>query len=406
MTTNNPEARFAEFGIHIPHILLPSQNKTGALDLLSIDLLSWALPACDQYTQDEAYWERAKSLRKNKPSTLDLILPEIFLELESQAEKQTRIEKITQSMSEYLDGTGAFGAVFAPPLPGMVYVERKTAFGRTRRGIVTAIDLERYDWRAPQNALIRATEKTVPERLPPRMEIRRNAPLESSHVMLLVDDRALIDAASEDLAEKLYSGELMQDAGSITGWRIGAGAYPKMLAALERVAKSQAFLFAVGDGNHSLAAAKAVWDEYKLAHNLNAESAHQKRYALAEIVSLYDEGLVFEPIHRVLFCADGAKITASMADFVQSPKSTIAEIQDKIDAYLAKTPSAKIDYIHGKDEVERLVKEKNALAVFMPAIEKSTLFSQIEKSGTLPRKSFSMGEASEKRFYVECRKLF
>ncbi|GMO15135.1 MAG: DUF1015 domain-containing protein [Treponemataceae bacterium] len=420
------EERFAEFGIHIPHILLPAPKRDGAVDLHSIDLQSWAVVACDQYTQDEAYWERAQNARSGKSSTLDLILPEIYLERENRTETQTRIAKIEQNMHEYLDGTGVYGNVFADAFSGMVYVERKTAFGRTRRGVVTAIDLDCYDWRNPEQALIRATEKTVPERLPPRMEVRRHAPLESPHIMLLVNDLAFIEAAATNRSEKLYSSELMQNSGSITGWKISEAAYPKMLESLEALACTECggegkhtmkenrvgkkpFLFAVGDGNHSLAAAKAVWDEYKHRNHLDVASTHPKRYALAEIVSLYDEGLTFEPIHRVLF---GAKNATALPDFAGSYGSNIAgncgniaEIQDKIDAYLAAHPNVKIDYIHGADEVERMVREKDALPIFMPAIEKSTLFEQIKKAGALPRKSFSMGEACEKRFYIECRKI-
>ena len=443
---------FAEMGVQIPEILLPE----------NLDVKTWSVVACDQYTQDRDYWKNAEKTASGKPSTLNIILPEVYL---NDSDKPARIEKIRKTMSEYMNG-----GVFAAPEKEFVYVERTTAYGRVRHGLVCAIDLETYEWKPFSKALIRATEATIVDRIPPRMEIRRGAPLELPHIMLLVNDpeHSLVEETGNRVKKNspLYSGDLMQNSGSISGWKVSADSDVEYVrSAMEKLAEKNTssdgsvFLFAVGDGNHSLATAKAVWDEYKASHPEDTESS--VRYALVEIVNIYDTGLTFEPIHRVLFNVDskdlvekmalklGGKVTSvkseteleeavkkSKADFgfvfkndegnqeyilLQTSITDLAvsQLQPALDEFLKNTPDAhvcdenscrlvkpEIDYIHGSQEVFRLGAQENATGILLPPVAKDSFFATINGRGPLPRKSFSMGEADEKRFYLECRKLF
>ena len=444
--------KIEEFGIRVPEILLPE----------NIDVKSWSVIACDQYTQDLDYWKKAEAAATGKPSTLNLILPEVYL---NSPDKPERIEKIRETMKSYLaDG------VFAAPRRSMIYIERKTAFGRTRRGLIAQIDLETYEWKPFSKANIRATEATIVERIPPRMEIRRGAPLELPHIMLLVNDKddLLVGGAGKTVKSKapLYSGELMCKGGSITGWALESESEIESvteavsaIADKNRAADGSTFLFAVGDGNHSLATAKAVWDEHKA--QLIAGGADDAtlrdcpvRYALVEIVNIYDTGLTFEPIHRVIFDCDvkglisrlaeklggtvsevagagelEAAVKASWADFGFAYREAasgaqkyvllktgikelaVARLQPEIDNFLksadaAGAKKAEIDYIHGSEEVLKLGERENAVGILLPPIAKDSFFETINGRGPLPRKSFSMGEADEKRFYLECRRLF
>ena len=446
--------KIEEFGIRVPEILLPE----------NIDVKSWSVIACDQYTQDLDYWKKAEAAAAGKPSTLNLILPEVYL---NSPDKPARIEKIRETMKSYIaEGAGSQGSVFAEARKSMIYIERKTAFGRMRRGLVTQIDLETYEWKPFSTANIRATEATIVERIPPRMEIRRGAPLELPHIMLLVDDKddLLIGGAGDSVKSKtpLYKGELMCNGGSITGWAVESEAELERvteavskIAEKNRAADGSTFLFAVGDGNHSLATAKAVWDEYKAS--LVADGSDEAslrdcpvRYALVEIVNIYDTGLTFEPIHRVIFDCDveglikhlaekldgsvsevsdagelEAAVKASHADFGFAYKAggaqkymllktgitelAVARLQPEIDSFLKSADAAKkpeIDYIHGSEEVLKLGERDNAVGILLPPIAKDSFFETISGRGPLPRKSFSMGEADEKRFYLECRRLF
>lgn len=434
-----------EFGIRVPEILLPQD----------MDISSWSVIACDQYTQDKDYWKKAEESTKGKPSTLNLILPEVYL---NSPDKKERIEKIRKTMSSYIND-----GAFASPKKAFVYVERTTAFGRTRKGLVAQIDLETYEWKPFSKANIRATEATIVDRIPPRKEIRKGAPLELPHIMLLVNDkeRLLIEETGNLVKGKtpLYQGALMCNGGSIKGWAVEsedeikavAGAVNK-IAEKNTAADGSVFLFAVGDGNHSLATAKAVWDEYK--NELVEKGAGEKelvecpvRYALIEIVNIYDEGLTFEPIHRVIFNIGSrdlikflgeklggtaqevsskdeleACVKKSWADFGFSfmeggnqkyvllktdiKELAVARLQPVIDEFLKDKTGSEIDYIHGSDEVLKLGSKENATGVLLPPIEKDSFFETINSRGPLPRKSFSMGEADEKRFYLECRRLF
>ncbi len=433
---------FEQMGIKIPEILLPK----------NLDVSTWSVVACDQYTQDREYWASVEKTAGGKPSTLNIILPEVYL---NDSDKPERIKKIRKTMSEYLEN-----GIFSEPQKEFVYVERTTAYGRVRRGLVAAIDLETYEWKPFSKSLVRATEATIVERIPPRMEIRRGAPLESPHIMLLVNDpeKSLVEGAGARVSKNnpLYSGTLMQNSGSIKGWAVSSEADVEYVrAALEKLAEKNTssdgsvFLFAVGDGNHSLATAKAVWDEYKSS---NPDAAKEEncpvRYALVEIVNIYDSGLTFEPIHRVIFDSTpntlieklAQKLDAtvksvssalelensvkkSAADFgfvftengvqkfvlleTKITELAVARFQPVLDEILKSDfSSAKIDYIHGSQEVFRLGAKENTVGILLPPVAKDSFFATINSHGPLPRKSFSMGEADEKRFYLECRRLF
>ena len=429
-----------DFGIKVPEILLPKE----------IDLSTWSVIACDQYTQDLDYWKRAEKTAGNKPSTLNLILPEVYL---GSADKATRIKNIRSTMKAYLDD-----GIFDSPVNGFIYIERTTAFGRTRKGLIAQIDLETYEWKPFSKANIRATEATIVERIPPRMEIRRGAPLELPHIMLLVNDKndILVGGCGKiaKANKPLYDGTLMNNGGSIRGWKLSSNQEIEAVTnAVEQIAKANTksdgstFLFAVGDGNHSLATAKAVWDEYKAA-NPDAGKDCPVRYALVEIVNIYDTGLTFEPIHRVIFNVDNAALIKTLAeklggtisevdsakaleaavknswanfgfDYIENGKQkyvlletkitelAVSRLQPEIDEFLKSAPKdSEIDYIHGTEEVLKLGQKEKAVGILLPPIAKDSFFETIDGRGPLPRKSFSMGEADEKRFYLECRKLF
>ena len=455
MNNNNNTARkLAEAGLAIPDLLLPK----------SAGLEKWAAVACDQYTQDRGYWEKAAQVSGGQPTSLRLILPEVYLEDGDRAE---RIARIHADMASYLSG-----GAFAEPSRGFVYLERDTPLNRRRRGLVVAVDLERYSWASGALPLIRPTEGTVAERLPPRMEVRRNAPLESSHIIMLIDDEAdeILPAVGERARENApaYSGDLMMDSGSIKGWLVDSdddlARVADALSDLRDKARSRysqpdgvageahPFLFAIGDGNHSLASAKEIWEEYKAqnAPSANGEPPdHPCRYAIVELENIYDPAITFEPIHRVVFGLDfdGAlALLSALPDFASrevpgerelaalvaepvkgnrfglscrgrhalvetSAKGiSTASLQPLLDAAVgsAIADASSIDYIHGEPELFRLAlsTEKLATGMLLPPVQKDGFFETIARTGPLPRKSFSMGEACEKRFYIECRKLF
>ncbi len=439
---------FSQYGVAVPEILLPE----------NIDLEKWAVIACDQYTQDRDYWKKAADIADGKPSTLNVIFPEVYL---SDSDREERIQNIKKTMNAYLQNK-----VFAKAEKEFIYIERKTAYGRTRKGLVLAVDLDSYEWKPFSKAMIRATEATVPERIPPRMKIRTGAPLELPHIMLLADDPQdeLVGKTGELVkgGKALYDGDLQQKSGHITGWAVrDEKAFAHVADALKAIAEKgrdkdgNTFLFAVGDGNHSLATAKAVWDEHK--KELLAKGASQAeinaspvKYALVEIVNIYDAGLTFEPIHRVVFKADNAALLAFIAQKLDGEVKTvessaeleklvsdknasgarygfiitekgktsytllqtgitdlaIASLQPALDEFIKENPGVEIDYIHGTDETVELGSREGQTGILLPPIAKDSFFATINSRGPLPRKSFSMGEASEKRFYVEARRLF
>lgn len=434
---------YDSIGVQIPQIYLPRPG---------VDLSKWAVIACDQFTSQPDYWEKVAQTVGDAPSTLNLIFPEVYLE-EPGADE--RIRRIQAKMKEYLDSG------LLVPYEGMVYVER-TVSGKRRRGLVLALDLERYDYSKGSSSLIRATEGTIIERLPPRMRIREGAPLELPHILVLIDDpqRTVIEPVEEAKTrlKPLYDFELMAGSGHIQGFLVEDLTLERsVIQALEALAEPEAFakryglsgrppvlLFAMGDGNHSLATAKAIWEKVKPQVGMN----HPARYALVEIENVHDEGLAFEPIHRVLFNLK-RDILAEMKErfgdgYTFSPCSSQEEMISQIDAAAGPTqaigtinslgygvirianPSSnlpvgtlqaflddfmksggaeRIDYVHGAEVTCRLGAQPGNIGFYLPGMDKSDLFKTVILDGALPRKTFSMGEAHEKRFYVECRKI-
>jgi uncharacterized protein (DUF1015 family) len=432
----------ANVGIKIPKILLPSKR---------IDPQKWAVVACDQFTQDPAYWERVRAFVGDEPSTLNLIYPEVYLNEDNRVE---RIKRIQETMRLYLKNIYKTDAIFNHPREAGAYVERTTAHG-IRRGLVLAIDLEKYDWHTGAETIVRATENTVPERLPPRIEVRRNAALDLPHILLFIDDskNLLMSMLAKILAKApvVYDTPLMQDSGSIRGrlfyrkndWAIIGDIFEHLSrASINQYNIEKPFIFAVGDGNHSLAAAKAVWDEYKSAHAGEAGiERHPLRYALVEVVNIYDTAIVFEPIHRLVFNTEGDEIVkrlSALRDFCLREVGGTEELSSLVfdtdaegnrcgliyggkyfvveysgDKCAAKDidpllENLEIDYIHGEAELFRLASGENTggVGILLPPINKNELFKTIVNSGALPRKSFSIGDSCEKRFYMEASELF
>ena len=427
-----------ELGVKIPKILLPK----------CLDIKTWATIACDQYTQDKGYWQQVYSTVGSKPSTVKITFPEVYL---GESGRQQRIQNIKKEMQSYINQ-----GIFSPPEEEFVYLERTTKYGRIRHGLVVAIDLDTYEWKPFSKALIRATEATIVERIPPRMEIRKEAIIETPHIMLLVNDpkHILVEGLGKRVIKNkpLYQGELMMDSGSVKGWAV-SNEYDieYFRASLQKLAEANTerdgsiFLFAVGDGNHSLATAKATWEDYK-KHHLGVKNCNMK-YALIEIVNIYDTGLTFEPIHRVLFDINPEllinflgeklegkveylkgfedlknKIDISKSDFgfiykkggttqfvfmkTNIKELPISQLQPAIDQFLLScNKKGSIDFIHGDEELLRLGSQKGTTAIYLPPIDKDNFFATINGKGPLPRKSFSMGEADEKRFYLECRQI-
>jgi hypothetical protein len=418
------------------------------------DLNKWAVIACDQFTSQPEYWNEVQKIVGDAPSTLNLTFPEVYLERPG---KEERIQNIQSIMQKYMDEG------ILQPHDGLVYVER-TVGGKTRKGIVLAFDLECYDYNKGSSSLIRATEGTIVDRLPPRMKIREGATFELPHILVLIDDpnRTVIEplSAAKSKLEKVYDFDLMLDSGHLAGYAVNQEFENKVVDALRGLADPETFtakygidkdqpvlLFAMGDGNHSLATAKAIWEKIKPQVGMD----HPARYALVEIENVHDEGLEFEPIHRVLFglkkdlfaelekffganysyksvasaeemvkvvdSASGDKQTIGLVGGGRSPQFGIIEIanpssnlpvgtiQSFIDAFLKDGGAEKVDYVHGEDVTVKLGGQPGNAGFYLPGMNKSDLFKTVILDGALPRKTFSMGEAREKRFYMEARKI-
>ncbi len=408
------------------------------------DLSLWSVVACDQYTSQPEYWQRVEERVGRSPSALRLILPESCLEGPN---VETDIMEINTTMTRYLrEGR------FKESPNSVFYVERTLDCGKTRRGLIGMVDLEQYDYEPGSGAPIRATEGTVLSRIPPRVAVRKNAPVELPHVMLLADDpgKTVIEplSARTGAMEPVYDFELMERGGHIKGWKLGEQEQAQVFAALEALADPTAFqeryhleqalpvlLFAVGDGNHSLATAKECYERAKKLTPTEHWDKLPSRYALCELVNLHDESLEFEPIHRVVF---GVKpedlLDALMAYYPQAVQGRgeghmlsfvvsrwskgeitvinprqqlpVGTLQVFLDEYCAAHPGSRIDYIHGADVAQRLAEEReDAIAFLLPTMGKEELFPTVIHDGVLPRKTFSMGEAHDKRFYLEARKI-
>ena len=443
---------FAQIGLQVPTLLLPRAG---------LDLTRWAVVACDQYTSQPGYWAEVENLVGEAPSTLRLMLPEIYL---GAADEALRIATIQDTMRRYLAER-----ILAAQPPGFLLVERETGRGRTRKGLIAALDLEHYDFNPGAKTLIRPTEGTILERLPPRIRVRENAPLELPHVMVLIDDRehSVIDPLFAEPQECVYDVPLMLNGGRVRGWRaqhplliqwvveqLARLADPVLFAHRYGVAGEPVLLYAMGDGNHSFATAKIIWENLKrAAPDPVAIMQHPARHALVELVNLHDAGLEFEAIHRVAFGVNAADLLAALGDFlaaqgsaltvldrpsweaarrswletrqpdrqavaflaedrcgvlvVERPRLTlpVATLQAFLDRYLQDRPGARLDYIHGDAALEQLGRQPGNVGFYLPALAKGDFFRTIIRDGALPRKTFSMGEADEKRFYLECRQI-
>ena len=384
--------------IKIPDILLPADG---------VDLSAWAVNACDQYTSDLSYWQKVERITTGKPSAYNLIFPEIYLN--DQPEK--RIARINETMREYLSG-----GIFKKVSGGFVLIERTTPSG-TRTGIVLAIDLEDYSFEVGAKTLIRSTEATIQERIPPRVAIRKNAPLELPHVMLLYDDKenSVLNAVTR--GKVLYDFDLMCGGGHIKGTFINNP--EEVISAFYKT--STDLLFAVGDGNHSLATAKKCWENLKPTLSEKEQENHPARFALVEAVNIYDSALKFEPIHRLIKTDNKDKFLENLQPsgsgsayiVVKGEKSKIPFNADtpagikQLDAYISAFLSengGEVDYIHGEEDLTAFT-ENGGVGVLLPAINKGDLFGLIKRNGNLPKKTFSMGDGYEKRYYVEAKTI-
>ncbi len=409
-------------------ILLPSfANNAEAMK-------SWSCIACDQYTSEPEYWNNIESIVGTAPSTLRITLPEIYL---SEADK--RIPGINETMKKYA------GGILCEHKDTMIYLERTQNNGKIRRGLVGAIDLECYDYTKGAKSLVRATEGTVLDRIPPRVKIREGASVELPHIMILIDDpkRTVIEPIIEKAGayETAYDFTLMANGGHSLGKFIPADEIARISAALDALYDNAAadqscdkpLVFAMGDGNHSLASAKAFWEQLKPTLTKEELAVHPARYALCEIVNIHDESLEFEPIYRVIFGVDPEKLINDLAAYVKSlpasdiPSQTfsiidasgckemtvdnptsllpVGTLQTFLDGYIKTCEGAVIDYIHGVESTKKLASAKNAIGFIFKGMEKSELFPTVVRDGALPRKTFSMGEADDKRFYLEARKI-
>lgn len=410
---------FHGLGIAPCDILLPQPH---------VDMTRWAVIACDQYTSQPQYWRDVASVVADAPSTLRMMVPEIYLDTpDADALQRGAVD----AMQAYWQK-----GLFRQLTHSFVYLERTTPYAPLRRGLVAAMDLEQYAYTPGSPALIRATEGTIVERLPPRMAVRRRARLECPHIMILIDDPAglVIEplAAHKAACPVAYDFDLMARSGHITGYQVRDDALFAQIAGGLRALKDRGgMLYAVGDGNHSLAAAKACWDELKTTLSTAQQQNHPARYALAELVNLHDEGLHFHPIHRVLFnipedfyaqlCARmgaragaGGKHTFTYLEHgrqqvlsVDTPANPLdaGTLQQALDALLEQYPALRIDYVHGDTAARQLAAQAGNAGILLGAMDKHSLFPAVQQLGALPRKTFSMGEAPEKRFYLECRAI-
>jgi Protein of unknown function (DUF1015). len=442
-----------DIGVSVPEIFLPADN---------VDLSRWAVVACDQYTSQPDYWEKVDDLTNGQPSTYHITLPEIYLESD---DCKDRIKKINTTMEKYVSEKAltSQGNCF-------ILVKRKTSRDNERTGLILAVDLEKYDYKKGSGSLIRATEGTVEERLPPRVKVRQNALLELPHIMLLIDDpqKTVIEPLSQNVNnyEKLYDFDLMMDGGRIQGYKISdRKSVDSVMSAIENLAdpdifrdkyslkeKKDVLLFAAGDGNHSLATAKVHWENVKKNLSASELENHPARYALVELINIHDSGLIFEPIHRVVFDAGIELISKYLSGFCDYYKCTgsikylkeeenlenligsgdenthiipfisgskkgyleftpqpfnleVATIQKLLDYISNSGEKIRIDYIHGSDIVEKLGSQEGNSGFYLPPMDKSKLFKTVILEGALVKKTFSMGEADEKRYYLECRKI-
>lgn len=423
-------AKFQKLGFYPADILLPKDA----------DMTKWAVVACDQFTSQPEYWQAVEETVGGAPSTLRLILPEAKL---NDPEVDSHIADINAAMKQYLDA-----GVFRTLADSLIYIERTQSDGRVRHGLIGMVDLDQYDFTPGSGALIRATEGTVLSRIPPRVRVRQDAPIELPHVMLLIDDpeRTVIEplTAQSTAMEQVYDFELQQGGGHLKGWKLTAAQMDAAADALDGLCSEYAMekkygmsgvaplLFAVGDGNHSLATAKQCYENLKKVTPESEWASLPARYALVEVVNNHDDALQFEPIHRVVFGVEPEKMLEAFKAFypgahegrgeghtiaytyeghtgfitVPDPKVQLAvgTLQAFIDEYL-KDHDGEVDYIHGDEVTDELGSKPGNIGFKLPAMGKEQLFKTVMADGVLPRKTFSMGHAQDKRYYVEARKI-
>jgi hypothetical protein len=452
---NNIHNKFKQLGVHIPEIFIPNKNST--------DLKKWTVIACDQFTSEPEYWNDLKEFVGLEPSTLKMILPEIYLD---EGDIEEKIKLINSTMYNYLNDNiiKNIGNCF-------IFVQRKISENIIRNGLIVAVDLENYNFKKGSHSLIRATEGTIIERLPPRVKIRENASLEIPHIQMLIDDpsKSVIEPLSKITTqlEKLYDFDIYKN-NNIKGFKINSNEIlENIFNSLLNLTDKEKFnkkyklnnkiedilLFAVGDGNHSLATAKVLWDDIKNTLSDEMKEKHPARYALVELLNIHDESLEFKPIHRIIkkispekfiedFIAFNNKYLNSdtkihkidnyneIEDFINTNKKSksshflpfkyqdslgilevinpnhnleVGTLQNFINSYVVNNPNAKIDYIHGKKVIHKLSDNKNSIGFYLPSMDKNDLFKTVILDGSLPRKTFSMGKATEKRYYLESR---
>ena len=418
--------------------MIPFKKANILLPKKGIDMTKWSVVACDQYTSEMDYWNRVREIVGDNPSTLKLTLPEIFLE-DSNVEE--RINKINSTMKEYLDND-----MFTEYKDTMIYLERTQADGRVREGIIGMVDLEDYSYEKGSQTLIRATEKTVIERIPPRLKVRENALLELPHIMILIDDQKkdIIESLKNEITDNdiVYDFDLMENGGHIKGYKLSDKSSDDVINKLEKLSDKEYFerkynvtdkgvlLFAMGDGNHSLATAKANYENLKKTMSEEEYLNNPARYALVELVNLHSDALTFEPIHRVIFDTDVNNLIEELYKYydineegngqyfelvtkdidkklyISNPKSNIAvgSIQIFLDEYL-KENKGKLDYIHGDETTRNMGREEGNIGILFNVMPKEELFKTVILDGALPRKTFSMGHSYDKRYYLESRKI-
>ncbi len=442
---------FEKIGLQVPKILLPKDGT---------DMTKWAVIACDQYTSQKEYWNNVDNIVSDSPSTLHLILPEVYLETEKE---QEMIQTINKNMNEYIENE-----TLVEQKEGFVLVDRKTQSCESRKGLIVALDLEKYDYGAGSQTLIRPTEGTIVERLKPRIEIRKDAIIEVPHIMVLIDDpeKTVIEPLFEKNLEKIYDFELMTSGGHIKGYKVDDEKIINEIASnLEKLVNPEVFnkkynvsdkpifLYAMGDGNHSFATAKSIWENLKKDNGFEAVKDNPARYALVELINIHDDGIEIEPIHRVLFNInpdnllehmkefyenEGAKVTykkvstfdemqkeenvskndtAQIISFVTGNEFGVISLTNSkyameaeaieafLNSYVGENKDAKIDYIHGDDVVTKLGSKPHNIGFYLPNWSKSDIFKTVILHGVYPRKTFSIGHAGDKKYYVECRKI-
>lgn len=396
------------------------------------DFHRWAVIACDQFTSDAAYWQRVRETAGEQPSTIHMILPEAEL---GSANEEASVKKINETMLQYLHAD-----VFTVYPDAYIYVERTLQNGAVRPGLIGMVDLECYDYKPGSVSPIRATEKTVLERIPPRQRVRKDAALEFPHVLMLCDDdqKQLIEPISQmkTQLQMLYDFDLMEDGGHISGWLVNgevAAAFDERLTAYTAAVPGKyadlsgaSVVLAVGDGNHSLATAKSCYEALKEADPGADLSHHPARYALVELENIHDASQVFEPIHRIVMHVDCGKLLADLSvrcgevgfpvEYVTAGKKetiildrkhgelAVAILQNFLDDWM-KENGGEIDYIHGDEEVRELAQQPDSIGFLLPPMAKHELFRGVISGGVLPRKTFSMGHAREKRYYLEGREI-